>query len=137
MIRVNLRHPTPEEIDSFVRAARRERARVVGRLLRAAVQGTGATIARVMPSDISSEKEHPMSDSFWRTAAESLPPLVRWRYAGLFEAAERYELLFDLVATSGGRARRALAQACRGVADALRGAARKLDVAAHRLMPMR
>ena len=78
-----------------------------------------------------------MTQSFWRTAAASLPPQVQWRYAGLFEAAERYELLFEIVATSGGRARRALAQTCRGIADALRNTARALDVAARRLAPTR
>ena len=78
-----------------------------------------------------------MAESFWRKAAASLPPQVQWRYAGLFEAAERFELLYDLVAASGGRARSALAQSCRGIADALRNAARTLDVAARRLTPTR
>lgn len=78
-----------------------------------------------------------MTESFWKTAAASLPPQIQWRYAGLFEAAERYERLFDFVAASGGRARRALAQACRGIADALRNAARALDLAARRLTATR
>lgn len=74
-----------------------------------------------------------MAESFWKAAAASLPPQIQWRYAGLFEAAERYELLFDLIVNSGGRARRALARAFRGLADALRNAARALDAAAWRL----
>lgn len=49
-----------------------------------------------------------MSDSFWRKAYRSLPDQVRWRYANLFEAAERYDALLDRVVDSGGRALRAL-----------------------------
>lgn len=78
-----------------------------------------------------------MAESFWKTAAASLPPQIRWRYAGLFEAAERFDLLLDFVATSGGHARRALAQTCRGIADALRNTAQRLDGAARRLTPTR
>ncbi|HEY7742119.1 MAG TPA: hypothetical protein VIA19_03650 [Burkholderiales bacterium] len=144
------RYPTRAEIDALVRAARRDRSEAIARMFRDAVGGLVGFVApgspadagiharrQASPSGISIARERIMAESFWRTAAASLPPQVRWRHAGLFEAAERYELLFDLVATSGGRARRALAQACRGVADALRGAARRLDVAAHRLMPAR
>ena len=76
-----------------------------------------------------------MTESFWKTAAASLPPQVQWRYARLFETAERFEQLLELVVTSGGRARRALAQTFRGVAKTLRKTARKLDVAARRLTP--
>jgi len=74
-----------------------------------------------------------MSDSFWKTAAASLPPQVQWRYARLFEAAEQFEQLLDFVLTARGRAHRTLAHACRGLADALRNAARALDAAAWHL----
>jgi len=74
-----------------------------------------------------------MAQSFWKTAAASLPPQVQWRYAGLFEAAEQFERLLDFVITVRGRAHRALARACGGLADALRDAARALDSAAWRL----
>ena len=150
MIIEYIRYPTREEIDALVRAARRDRAEAIAGFFRDAVGGLAELIARSFPaiaeagarrgnspSAISSAKERPLTESFWRTAAASLPPQIRWRYAGLFEAAERYELLFEIVATSGGRARRALAQTFRGIADALRNAARTLDVAARRLTPTR
>jgi hypothetical protein len=54
-----------------------------------------------------------MTDSFWKNAARSLPPEVRWRYAKLFEAAERYERLLDLALDAGGHALRALRGATR------------------------
>jgi succinate dehydrogenase flavin-adding protein (antitoxin of CptAB toxin-antitoxin module) len=76
-----------------------------------------------------------VSESFWKTAAASLPPTVQQRYARLFEAADKFEQLLDLVVTSGGRARRALAQTFRGIAKTLRKTARKLDVVARRLTP--
>ena len=78
-----------------------------------------------------------MAESFWRTAAASLPPHVQQRYASLFEAAEEYEPVIEFIVTARVRAHRALAQGCRGLADALRNAARALDVAARRLTPMR
>ena len=140
------RYPTREEIDALVQAARRDRAETIARLFRDAVRGLAKLIARgspagafararrqTVPSDISSAKKRPMAESFWRTAAASLPPQVQQRYARLFEAAEEYEQLLDFVVTARSRAHRALARACRGLADALRNAARKLDVAAGRL----
>lgn len=146
----HFRYPTRAEIDALVRAARRDRAEAIARLFRDAGGGLVGFVAprspvdagiharrQASPSEISIAKDRPMAESFWRNAAASLPPQIRWRYAGLFVAAERYELLFDSIATSDGHARHALADACRGVADALRGAARRLDVAAHRLMPTR
>lgn len=139
MTHTPFRYPTHEEIDALVRAARRERAEAIAGFFRVAINlliGPRAR-SRTSQSAISSAKERPLTQSFWRTAAASLPPQVQWRYAGLFEAAERYELLFEIVATSGGRARRALAQTCRGIADALRNTARALDVAARRLAPTR
>ena len=78
-----------------------------------------------------------MDESFWKTAAASLPPQVQWRYAGLFEAAEEFERLLDSAVTVGGHSRRLLARTCRAMADALRKAARKLDVAARRMTATR
>lgn len=46
MIIVNLRYPTPEEISALERAARRERAKAVARLLRAAIRGLVELTAR-------------------------------------------------------------------------------------------
>lgn len=145
-----IRYPTREELDELVRAARRARAEAVAGMFRDAFGGLAGLIARTFPAEagtrsrrrtsplaISAARERPMTRSFWRTAAASLPPQIQWRYAGLFEAAERYELLFDIVATSGGRVRRALAQTFRGTADALRKSARRLDVKARRLTPTR
>jgi hypothetical protein len=37
------------------------------------------------------------TDSFWKTAAASLPPHVQRKYGHLFEAAERYEPLIDFI----------------------------------------
>lgn len=140
------RYPTPEEIDAIVLAARRERAETVARWFRGAVRGLlnpnmgGAPVARnagaarrEQSSDVSIAKERPMADSFWRTAAASLPPHVQERYASLFEAAEEYEPVIEFMVTARGRAARALARTCRGIADALRNAARALDAAAWRL----
>ena len=78
-----------------------------------------------------------MAQSFWKAAAASLPPQVRWRYVGMFKAAEQFELLLDSVVTARGRLQRVLARACRGLADSLRDAARALDAAGRRLAPTR
>jgi hypothetical protein len=78
-----------------------------------------------------------MTESFWKTAAASLPPSVQWRYAKLFEAADEFEQLLDFVLAARGRAYSALARACRRVADALRKSARRLDLKARRLTPTR
>jgi hypothetical protein len=86
---------------------------------------------------VPSAKERALTDSFWKTAAASLPPTVRWRYAKLFEAADEFEQLLDFVLSKRGRAYSALASACRGVADGLRKSARRLDVKARRLTPTR
>jgi hypothetical protein len=88
---------------------------------------------RTLPSNTAFEKERPMAESYWKTAAASLPPHVQERYASLFEAAEQYEPVIDFIVTARGRAYRALARTCRGLADALRNAARALDAAAWRL----
>ena len=100
------RQPTRVEIDALVEAA---------------------------SSETAFTKDRPMADSFWKTAAASLPPHVQERYASLFEAAEQYEPVIDFIVTARGRAHRALARVCRGMADALRNTARALDAAAWRL----
>jgi len=146
MIIEPFRYPTHEEIDAFVRAARQDRAEAIARLFREAFRGLAGLFARGMPaqavararqrpsrSGISSAKERPVAESFWKAAAASLPPQVQWRYARMFEAAERFEELLDRVLTARGRAHRALARACSRLADALRNAARALDAAAWRL----
>lgn len=148
MIIKHSRFPSPEQIYALEQAARRARAEAIAHLFHGVVQGLAEVIARGSPrdagarvrpraiaSDISSEKERPMAESFWKTAAASLPPQVQQRYARLFEAADEYEPLLDFVMTARGRAHRALAHACRGLADALRNAAGKLDIAARRLTP--
>jgi hypothetical protein len=142
----HFRYPTREEINALVHAARRDRAEAIASLCGDAVSRLAELIARGLPvevgararrraepSRISSVMERPMAESFWKIAAASLPPQIRWRYGGLFEAAERYELLFDFLVTSGGHARSALARTCRWLADALRDGARRLDFAARRL----
>jgi hypothetical protein len=144
------RYPTREEIDALVRAARRDRAEANARLFHDVVRGLAELIASGLPvetsararprataSKVSPAEERPMAQSFWKTAAASLPPQVQWRYAGLFEAAERFELLLDSVVTARGRLQRVLARACRGLADALRDAARALDAAAWHLTIIR
>ena len=143
------RYPTPAEIDALVDAARRERAETIARVFRGAVRrlaeliargAPGAAGARARPRAVpprTTSKEHPLTESFWRTAAASLPPHVQQRYASLFEAAEEYEPVIEFIVTARVRAHRALAQGCRGLADALRNAARALDVAARRLTPTR
>ena len=78
-----------------------------------------------------------MDESFWKTAAASLPPQIRWRYARLFEVAEEFERQLDFAVTVSSHACRLLARTCRGMADALRKAARKLDIAARRLTATR
>jgi len=83
------------------------------------------------------EKDYVMSESFWKTAAASLPPSVQWRYAKLFEAADEFEQLIEFLLAGRGRIYSAAARACRGVADALRKSARRLDVKARRLTPTR
>ena len=78
-----------------------------------------------------------MSESFWKTAAASLPPHVQWRYASLFEAAEQFEQLLDFTVRAGGHACRLLARTFRGLANLLRDAAWRLDGAARRLTATR
>lgn len=74
-----------------------------------------------------------MTTSFWKHAAASLPPEIRYRYAAEFEAAGRFEQVLDRLVGAWGRARRALAKSCEIAARALRAAARILDAAARRL----
>jgi len=150
MIIEPFRYPTHEEIDAFVRAARQDRAEAIARMFREAFRGLAGLFARGLPaqaaararqqpsrSGISSAKERPMAESFWKAAAASLPPQVQQRYASWFEAAEKYEPVIEFIATARARAHSALARCFRGIADALRNAARTLDVAARRLTPTR
>ena len=136
-----IRYPTRDEMDALLEAARRDRAEAVARLIRGAVRGLAELIApgaptgtraraHALPAEISPAKEHSMSQSFWKTAAASLPPHVQERYASLFQAAEEYEPVIDFIVTARGRAHRALARSCHNLADALRNAARALDAAA-------
>lgn len=78
-----------------------------------------------------------MAESFWKTAAASLPPQVQRRYANLFEAADAFEQLLDDLLAARGRIYSAVASVCRSAADALRRSARRLDVKAQRLTPTR
>lgn len=146
----HFRYPTHQEIEANVRAARRYRAEAIAHLLRGAVRACARLIARgasagvrararprALPSDVSSAKEHPMPESFWRSAAASLPPHVQQRYASLFEAAEMYEPVIEFVVTARSGAHSALARCFRGIADTLRNVARGLDLAARRLTPTR
>ena len=67
-----------------------------------------------------------MPATFWETAAASMRPGIRRRYGRLFEAAEQYEPLIDMIVNAERHLRAALA-------TALRSTARKLDMAAQRL----
>jgi hypothetical protein len=51
-----------------------------------------------------------VTESFWSKAAASLPPHVRRRYGHLFEAAEQYEPVLELVVDTCADAWRALAK---------------------------
>jgi hypothetical protein len=74
-----------------------------------------------------------MTESFWKKAAEKLPPEVKQRHAAAFDAADRYEPLVDWLVEAGGSVRRALAVCCGAAAGALHTAARRLEAAAGRL----
>jgi hypothetical protein len=62
--------------------------------------------------------------SFWSSAAASLPPHVRPRYAHLFEAAERWEPIIGFLVDACSSASRALAGLFRG-RQATRGSERR------------
>jgi len=51
-----------------------------------------------------------VTESFWRTAAASLPAHVRRRYGHLFEAAERYEPVVDFIVDGCAGIARAIAR---------------------------
>jgi hypothetical protein len=78
-------------------------------------------------------KEPYMTESFWKKAAEKLPPEVRQRHAPAFDAADRYEPLVDWLVEAGGHARTALAFTCAAAAGGLYTVARTLEAAARRL----
>ena len=48
------------------------------------------------------------SESFWKSAAQALPPHARRKYARLFEAAARYEPVVELVVDACSGAWRAM-----------------------------
>jgi hypothetical protein len=65
-----------------------------------------------------------VTESFWKKAAASLPPQVQRRYGHLFEAAEQYQPVVEL-----------LADACAGTSRAIAGLfssdSRRRDVKRH------
>lgn len=73
--------------------------------------------------------------SFWKEKADSLPASVRERYAGYFEAAERWERVLDDAVDAWRGTRRALARGCKVAARCSRAAAQLLDAAARGLAP--
>jgi hypothetical protein len=75
------------------------------------------------------------STSFWKEKADSLPPHVRERYAGCFEAAERWERVLDAGVDAWRGTRRALARGCKVAARGSRATAKWLDAAARDLSP--
>lgn len=50
-----------------------------------------------------------VTESFWRSAATSLPPHARRKYAHLFEAAEQWEPVIEFLADACSSAWRAVA----------------------------
>ena len=150
-----LRFPTPEEMQALESAARRARAKAIGRLFTVAgrqvmklmkemivgdatvysgeVSRTGAA-----PRDRSQfpTKRKTMTKSFWKDALAALPLSVQRRYAASFEAAENFETLLDLGIEAWDSGKHATARTCQAAARAMRGMARFLEAAAHRLLPM-
>jgi hypothetical protein len=77
-----------------------------------------------------------MSQSFWKNAADSLPPQVARRYAAKFEKAEEYEQLLDWIMGAWRSAGPKLMTSCKAAARRLRKAGRNLRTAARRrLLP--
>ena len=74
-----------------------------------------------------------MSASFWKNAANSLPPHVRRRYAADLEMAEHFDEVLDAGIHAWGAAKRALGAALEVLARSLRSAARRIGFAARRL----
>lgn len=72
-----------------------------------------------------------MDSSFWKQALARLPQHVQHRHAAAFEAAERFENIFDSAWNAG---REALAQSCRLAGRGLGTASRVMDAAARRLL---
>jgi hypothetical protein len=73
-----------------------------------------------------------MTKSFWKDAAAALPRSVRLRYAAEFEAAERFECLFDLWVETWRGGKHMFAWNCKWAARRLRTVATHLDSAARR-----
>lgn len=74
-----------------------------------------------------------MSASFWKDAANSLPPQSRHRYAAYFERAERFEHVLDAGISAWRMAKQGFASGLEVLARGFRTAARRLDSAAHRV----
>ena len=133
------RFPTPQEMRAIDEAARRARARAIGRALAAAGRQLKELIRRGADAPRTSSQlpteRKTMTTLFWRNALASLPPSVQRRYATSFEAAERFEAVLDLGIEVWCFARDALAKTSRVAAHAMRGTARNLDHAAHRTLP--
>ena len=64
-------------------------------------------------------------ESFWKTAAAALPPHVRRKHVHLFEAAEQYEPVVELIADGCGKAWRAATRLFHAGPDTGRPAGRK------------
>src|SRR5687768_16164810 len=84
--------------------------------------------AAAAPEEEAARRNHyegeAMTGSFWSSAAASLPPHVRRRYAHLFEAAERWEPVIDFLVDACTSAWRALAGLFQG-RQAPRGSKRR------------
>lgn len=70
-----------------------------------------------------------VTESFWRNAAASLPPHVRRQYRHLFEAAEQWEPIIELLVDACSSAWRALARLFQG-GQARRGSRRQRNLRA-------
>ncbi len=77
-----------------------------------------------------------MTQSFWKSAAASLPPEVARRYAAQFEKAEEYEQLLDWIMDAWCSAGPKLMTSCKAASQRLRKAGRSLrNAARRRLLP--
>ncbi|HYS50397.1 MAG TPA: hypothetical protein VEM33_00790 [Burkholderiales bacterium] len=139
-----LRFPSPGEVLAIERAARRARAKAIGRLFAVAGRQLKEMIMKVPRTDPAPHegsrfptKRKTMTTSFWKDALASLPPSVQVRYAASFEAAEHFDALLDLGSEAWGSAKQGLAKICQASARAMRRTARILEGAAHRLLPTR
>src|SRR5204862_5082413 len=102
-----LRFPSPAKMLAIERAARRARAKAIGRLFAAAGRQLKEMIMKVPRTDPAPRegsrfptKRKTMTTSFWKVSLASLPPRVRSRYSASFEAAQGYEALIDQIVQS-------------------------------------